>query len=88
MVSALVLSARRPIEWPLYLLRDNAGHDYHERQYEDRDIGKRNGPDEGVNYFSPASPLFKTKVAEYIVSSSLGLGLMAVVLYRIARACG
>lgn len=88
LMTALVLVARQLIGWPLYLLQNNTGHNYHERQAEGRGIGKRNGPAGGVNHFSTASPLFEAKDAKYIALSDLGLGLMAVVLYQIAQAYG
>lgn len=87
-VTALVLFARQLIGWPLYLLQNNTGHNYHERQSESRGIGKRNGPGGGVNHFSPASPLFEAKDAKYIMLSDLGLGLMAAMLYQIAQTYG
>ena len=88
LMTALVLFARQLIGWPLYLLQNNTGHNYHERQIEGRGVGKRNGPGGGVNHFSPASPLFEAKDAKYIVLSDVGLGLTAIVLYQLAQAYG
>ena len=88
LVTAIVLVARQLIGWPVYLLQNNTGHDYHERQGEGRGAGKYNGPGGGVNHFSPASPLFEAKDAKYIVLSDLGLTLMAVLLYQIAQIYG
>ena len=87
LVTALVLFGRQLIGWPLYLLQNNTGHDYHERQSEGRGVGKHNGPG-GVSHFSPASPLFEAKDAKYIALSDLGLGIVAIVLYQIAQAYG
>ena len=88
LVTALILFGRQLIGWPVYLLQNNTGHNYHERQTEGRGVGKRNGPAGGVNHFSPASPLFEAKDAKYIALSDLGLAIMAVVLYQIAQAYG
>ena len=88
LVTAIVLVARQLIGWPLYLLQNNTGHNYHERQSEGRGAGKHNGPAGGVNHFSPASPLFEAKDAKYIALSDLGLTLMAVILYQVAQVHG
>lgn len=87
-VTALVLIGRQLIGWPLYLLQNNTGHNYHERQSEGRGKGKHNGPGGGVNHFNPSSPLFDAKDAKYIALSDLGLGLTATVLYQIAQRYG
>lgn len=88
LVTALVLIGRQLIGWPLYLLQNNTGHDYHKRQSEGRGEGKHNGPFGGVNHFSPSSPLYEAKDAKYIALSDLGLGLMATTLYHIAQTWG
>lgn len=87
-VTALVLIGRQLIGWPLYLLQNNTGHNYHERQSEGRGKGKHNGPGGGVNHFNPSSPLFDAKDAKYIALSDLGLGLTATVLYQVAQRYG
>lgn len=87
-VTALVLIGRQLIGWPLYLLQNNTGHNYHERQGEGRGKGKHNGPGGGVNHFNPSSPLFDAKDAKYIALSDLGLGLTATVLYQVAQRYG
>ena len=88
LITALVLFGRQIIGWPLYLMQNNTGHDYHERQSEGRGAGKRNGPLGGVNHFSPASPIFEAKDIKYIVLSDLGLGITATILYQIAKSYG
>lgn len=88
LMTALVLVARQLIGWPMYLLQNNTGHNYHERQTEGRGIGKRNGFFGGVSHLSLASPLFEAKDVKYIALSDLGLGLMAVLLSQIAHAYG
>ena len=87
-VTAIVLVARQLIGWPLYLLQNKTGHDYHERQSEGRGVGKHNGPGGGVNHFDPASPLFEAKDVKYIALSDLGLTLMAVLLYQAVQLYG
>ncbi|KAL8670227.1 MAG: hypothetical protein Q9168_005229 [Polycauliona sp. 1 TL-2023] len=84
-VTALVLIGRQLIGWPLYLLQNNTGHNYHEKQVEGRGKGKHNGLGGGVNHFNPASPLYDAKDAKYIALSDLGLGLTATVLYEVAQ---
>lgn len=88
LVTALILLGRQLIGWPLYLIQNNTGHNYHDRQIEGRGVGKRNGAGGGVNHFSPSSPLFEAKDAKYIALSDLGLGLMAILLYGIAQTFG
>ena len=87
-VTALILIGRQLIGWPLYLLQNNTGHDYHERQSEGRGKGKHNAPLGGVNHFSPISRLYEAKDAKYVALSDLGLGLMACTLYHIAQIWG
>lgn len=87
-VTALVLIGRQLIGWPLYLLQNNTGHNYHERQSEGRGKGKHNGPGGGVNHFNPSSPLFDAKDAKYIALSDLGLGLTATLLFHVAQRYG
>ncbi len=85
LVTALVLIGRQLIGWPLYLLQNNTGHDYHEKQTEGRGKGRHNGFGGGVNHFNPSSPLYDAKDAKYIALSDLGLGLTATVLYEVAQ---
>ncbi|KAL8677750.1 MAG: hypothetical protein Q9186_005860 [Xanthomendoza sp. 1 TL-2023] len=79
-VTALVLIGRQLIGWPLYLLQNNTGHNYHERQGEGRGKGKFNGPGGGVNHFNTSSPLYDARDAKYIALSDLGLGLTAGII--------
>lgn len=88
LVTALALIGRQLIGWPLYLLQNNTGHDYHQKQSEGRGKGKSNGFLGGVNHFSPKSPLYEAKDAKYIALSDLGLGLVAIALYEIAQIWG
>ena len=88
LVTALLLLGRQLIGWPMYLLQNKTGHDYHERQSEGRGVGKRNGPGGGVNHFSTSSPLFEAKDAKYVALSDLGLGLMVLLLYNLAQSFG
>ena len=88
LVTALVLLGRQLVGWPVYLLQNKTGHDYHERQSEGRGIGKHNGPGGGVNHFSPASTLFEAKDVKYIALSDLGLGLAAIGLCLLGQAYG
>ena len=83
-----VLIGRQLIGWPMYLLQNKTGHDYHERQSEGRGAGKHNGPFGGVNHFSTSSPLFDAKDAKYIALSDLGLSLVVLALYEIAQTFG
>ena len=87
-VTALVLVGRQLIGWPLYLLQNNTGHNFHERQSEGRGKGRKNGLAGGVNHFSPSSPLYEVKDAKYIALSDLGLGLTAIVLYELVQTYG
>ena len=84
-MTALVLVARQLVGWPMYLLYNRTGHDYHERQAEGRGKGKRNGFTGGVNHFDPSSPLYDARDAKYIALSDLGLGIMAIILSAIAQ---
>ncbi|MCJ1276107.1 hypothetical protein MMC21_003912 [Puttea exsequens] len=65
--------------WPIYLLNNVTGHNFHERQPEGRGIGKKNGWFGGVNHFFPSSPLYEAKDAKLILASDVGLGVVATV---------
>ena len=88
LVTALILIGRQLIGWPMYLLQNNTGHNNHERQIEGRGAGKSNGFAGGVNHINPSSPLFEAKDAKYIALSDLGLGLVAVILYKVTQTFG
>ena len=74
--------------WPIYLLNNVTGHNFHERQPEGRGIGKKNGWFGGVNHFFPSSPLYEAKDAKLILASDVGLGVVATGLYWIGRTSG
>lgn len=70
--------------WPMYIITNVTGHNYHVRQMEGRGKGKRNGVGGGVNHFNPASPLYEAKDAKLILLSDIGIGLT---LWGIYLAC-
>ncbi|KAH0564952.1 hypothetical protein GP486_001660 [Trichoglossum hirsutum] len=86
--SALHLIGRQLVGWPIYLMTNDTGHDFHERQPEGRGVGKRNGFFKGVNHFNPQSPLFEEKDANLVLLSDLGLAIMCYVLWCIGQAYG
>lgn len=87
-MTAAVLIGRQLIGWPAYLIMNQTGHDNHAEQKEGRGKRKKNGLGGGINHFSPQSPLYDEKDAKYIALSDLGLGLMVIVLYELAKAYG
>ncbi|CZR50788.1 probable oleate delta-12 desaturase [Phialocephala subalpina] len=74
--------------WPMYLLFNVTGHNYHERQPEGRGKGKKNGYFTGVNHFNPSSPLYEAKDAKLILLSDLGLAIAASVLVVLSKTYG
>jgi len=74
--------------WPLYLVTNVTGHNFHERQPEGRGKGKGNGWFGGVNHFSPASPLYEAKDAKLILLSDLGIALVGLALYALTQRFG
>ena len=74
--------------WPMYLVTNTTGHNFHERQSEGRGKGKRNGFGGGVNHFDPASPLYEQKDAKLIVLSDIGLLITGTVLFTIGKRFG
>jgi omega-6 fatty acid desaturase (delta-12 desaturase) len=86
--SALYLIARQLFAWPIYLMANDTGHNFHERQCEGRGIGKSNGFFKGVNHFSLQSPLFDAKDAKLILLSDLGLAITGSILYYIGQTYG
>lgn len=86
--TALHLVGQQLLGWPLYLITNVTGHDYHERQSEGRGKGKRNGLFGGVNHFNPSSPLYAAKDAKLIFASDLGLLAVGVALYALTRKFG
>ncbi|OCL05886.1 hypothetical protein AOQ84DRAFT_390573, partial [Glonium stellatum] len=86
--TASFLLARQLFGWPVYLLANDTGHNYHEGQPEGRGRGKANGFFGGVNHFNPSSPLFEAKDAKYIALSDLGLLMTGTALYLIGSSHG
>jgi omega-6 fatty acid desaturase / acyl-lipid omega-6 desaturase (Delta-12 desaturase) len=74
--------------WPMYLMANVTGHNYHERQSEGKGRGKRNGFFGGVNHFDPKSPLYERKDEHLILLSDLGLGITVTVLTLLVRTYG
>ncbi|PSN67829.1 delta(12) fatty acid desaturas-like protein [Corynespora cassiicola Philippines] len=68
--------------WPMYLISNVTGHNYHERQAEGKGKGKKNGFGGGVNHFNPASPLYEKKDEHLIVLSDIGIAItMGAIIY-------
>lgn len=86
--AAYYIVTRLLFGWPTYLLTNDTGHNYHERQPEGRGIGKRNGLLTGVNHFNPSSPLFENRDAKWIFVSDLGILSIAILLYFVGLNCG
>ena len=74
--------------WPMYVLTNVTGHNFHERQSEGRGKGKSNGFGGGVNHFDPSSPLYEAKDAKLILLSDIGLLLTGTVLYFLGQHFG
>lgn len=74
--------------WPVYLLSNVTGHNYHEKQIEGRGKGKANGFGGGVNHFDPTSPLYEAKDAKLILLSDLGLFLTGSTLFALGQNFG
>jgi omega-6 fatty acid desaturase / acyl-lipid omega-6 desaturase (Delta-12 desaturase) len=79
--TAIVLIGQELVGWPLYLVTNVTGHNFHEKQVEGKGKGRKNGWGSGVNHFNPASPLFERKDEHLIILSDIGLGLMGTALY-------
>ncbi len=82
------LVAQQLFGWPLYILNNVTGHDFHERQREGRGKGKKNGFGGGVNHFDPRSPLYDNKDVKLILLSDLGIGLAIAGLVYLGRTFG
>ncbi|RPB17324.1 hypothetical protein P167DRAFT_531573 [Morchella conica CCBAS932] len=74
--------------WPMYLINNVTGHNFHERQSEGRGVGKKNGPGGGVNHFDPRSPLYEAKDAKWIIMSDIGIATTMFCLYKAVQAFG
>jgi omega-6 fatty acid desaturase (delta-12 desaturase) len=79
---------RQLLGWPIYLMTNNSGHDFHDRQSEGRGTGKKNGFAHGVNHFNPGSPIFDSREARLILLSDLGLLLTGTALYFLSQSYG
>ncbi|KAF2006179.1 hypothetical protein P154DRAFT_517856 [Amniculicola lignicola CBS 123094] len=74
--------------WPMYLIANVTGHNYHERQPEGKGKGKMNGFGNGVNHFMPSSPLYERKDEKLIILSDIGLAITASVLIYVGKNFG
>lgn len=74
--------------WPMYILSNVTGHNYHTRQSQGRGKGKKNGPGGGVNHFDPRSPLYEAKDAKWIVVSDIGIATTAYCIYLACQQWG
>ncbi|OAL55581.1 hypothetical protein IQ07DRAFT_172055 [Pyrenochaeta sp. DS3sAY3a] len=61
--------------WPMYLISNVTGHNFHERQAEGKGKGKKNGMLGGVNHFNPSSPLYERKDENLIILSDIGIAI-------------
>ena len=86
--TALLMFRQQLGGWPVYLLANATGHNYHERQVEGKGTGKRNGFMRGVNHFSPSSPLYEKKDEHLILLSDLGLAITASALFLVGKNFG
>ncbi|KAI6380111.1 Oleate hydroxylase fah12 [Pyricularia grisea] len=84
----LHLVGQQLIGWPLYIVTNKTGHNYHERQREGRGKGKKNGLFTGVNHFNPSSPLYENKDASKVLLSDLGIGLAIAGLVYLCQTFG
>jgi omega-6 fatty acid desaturase / acyl-lipid omega-6 desaturase (Delta-12 desaturase) len=76
------------VGWPMYIITNVTGHNYHERQQEGKGKGKMNGFFGGVNHFNPSSPLYEKKDEILILLSDLGLAIVGSVLYTLGSKFG
>lgn len=74
--------------WPMYLVANVTGHNFHERQPEGKGKGKKNGIFSGVNHFNPSSPLYERKDEHLILLSDAGLAVVIGILTYIGRTYG
>lgn len=86
--TALHLFGQQLGGWPMYLMCNVTGHNFHERQLEGRGKGKKNGVGGGVNHFDPSSPLYEAKDAKLIALSDLGLFITASALFMVGKTYG
>ncbi|KAI9803993.1 MAG: Oleate hydroxylase fah12 [Piccolia ochrophora] len=88
LMAALELFGQQIGGWPMYLITNVTGHNFHERQAEGRGKGKKNGFGNGVNHFSANSPLYEAKDAKLILLSDLGLAITASALFLVGQNFG
>jgi len=86
--SLVMLVGQQLLGWPMYLITNATGHNFHERQREGRGKGKKNGLGGGVNHFDPNSPLYENQDAKLILLSDLGLFIAGSVLFYLGQTFG
>ncbi|KAF2755067.1 hypothetical protein EJ05DRAFT_488620 [Pseudovirgaria hyperparasitica] len=86
--TALHMIGQQLAGWPLYILMNVTGHNYHEKQPEGKGKGKKNGFGGGVNHFQPSSPLYERKDEHLILLSDLGLAITMSALYFVGSKYG
>ena len=86
--TALHLLGQQLGGWPMYLMSNVTGHNFHERQIEGRGLGKKNGMRGGVNHFDPSSPLYEAKDAKLILLSDIGLLITGCLLFSVGKTFG
>ena len=85
--TAYTLIAQQLGGWPMYLMANVTGHDFHSKQLEGKGAGRVNG-DGSVNHFLPSSPLYEKKDEYLILLSDLGLLIMGSILFTIGHNFG
>lgn len=88
LATAIHLFSQQIGGWPMYLICNVTGHNFHERQLEGRGKGKHNGFGGGVNHFDPRSPLYEKKDAKLILLSDIGLFLVGSALFLVGKNFG
>ncbi|KAF1814546.1 hypothetical protein P152DRAFT_277717 [Eremomyces bilateralis CBS 781.70] len=86
--SALMLFGQQIGGFPLYLLANATGHNYHEGQVEGKGKGMKNGFLNGVNHYLPSSPLYERKDEHLILLSDLGLGIVLSIVFFLGKRFG
>lgn len=86
--SAIHLIEQQLGGWPMYLLTNVTGHNFHARQSEGRGKGKSNGFKDGVNHFNPSSPLYEARDEKLILLSDLGLAISGTILFVLGNKFG
>ncbi|KAE9983012.1 hypothetical protein EG328_010397 [Venturia inaequalis] len=76
------------VGWPMYILTNVTGHNYHERQLEGKGVGKKNGIGGGVNHFITSSPLYEHKDEYLILLSDLGIAITVAALAYVGKTFG